>query len=89
MRPLCAVLLAAVALAGPVDAQDKSWGGKTILVKRAGIKIGQTDANGNQVYLATLTNSIHYRVLGEQDGWIKVNDGRGSEGWFDKADATD
>ena len=77
------VLLAAV---GATTAQDKSWVGKTILVKKNGIKIGKTGDDGKQVYVATLTN-IDYRVLGEQDGRIKVNDGRGEEGWFDKADA--
>ena len=86
MRHLFTALLVASAIVGPAAAQDKSWVGKTIILKKSGVKIGQSDAKGNQVFVATLTMT-DYRVLGEQDGWIKVKDGRANEGWFDKVDA--
>src|ERR1700677_3965316 len=87
MRNFCAALLIlTAAFAGPAAAQDMSWVGKVGFVKKPGIKIGKSDAQGNQIYFATLAD-FGYRVLGEQDGWIKVSDGRGSIGWFDKADA--
>ena len=41
MRPLCFTLLIAVALVTPAAAQDKTWVDKTILLKKAGIKIGR------------------------------------------------
>ena len=39
MRYLCTVFLFIVPLAGVAGAQEKTWAGKTILLKRAGIKI--------------------------------------------------
>lgn len=71
---------AAVAHAG-----SDSWAGKTIILKRNGNKIGNSDDNGNQVYVAKLT-SIDYLCLGDKDGWLKVRHGK-YEGWFDKNEA--
>jgi tetratricopeptide (TPR) repeat protein len=83
-RPTLAVLALAL-LPGPGITQE-SWVGKTILLKKSGIKIGRTDDNGRQVYLATL-DAPNYKVRGDQGGWIKVATSHGIEGWFDKADA--
>ena len=84
MRCLFAILLAAT-IAGSINAQDKTWVGKTIFTTRGGIRIGHTGDDGKQVFVATLSR-FEYRVLAEKDGWIKVAE-RGVAGWFDKADA--
>jgi tetratricopeptide (TPR) repeat protein len=86
MRALLVVLVLGSAAAGPCWAQGKTWVGKTILLKKYIIKIGHTGEDGKQVYVGELTKT-DYRVLAEQDGWLKVNDGRGNDGWFDKVDA--
>jgi tetratricopeptide (TPR) repeat protein len=79
---VAAIRLAAASAAGA----QQSWVGKTIFTKKNGIKIGPTGDDGKQVYVAELT-SINYKVLGDKDGWLQVNDGRGNTGWFDTADA--
>ena len=85
MRNFCSILLAA-AFVGPVASQEKSWANKTVFVTKPGIKIARTNEKGKQDYIAEL-KGIDYKVLADQNGWIKVNDGRGSVGWFEKADA--
>src|SRR5581483_6971540 len=84
LRPLCA-LAVALAVAGPARAGDETWVGKTILVKRNGIKFGCTDERGAQVYHGTLTR-ISYQVRDERDGWLCVMHD-GVQGWFDKDEA--
>jgi tetratricopeptide (TPR) repeat protein len=66
-------------------AQEK-WDGKTIIVKKAGIKIGYSGADGKQEFVGELAG-VHYPVLADSDGWLKVKDERGNIGWFDKTDA--
>jgi Flp pilus assembly protein TadD len=62
------------------------WAGKVVVLKGdKEIRIGHTDAKGAQVYVATL-QLLHYRVLAERDGWLKVRH-NGLEGWFDKTEA--
>ena len=84
MRAPIAILTLLLAI-GTAFAQDGSWAGKTVLTKRPGIQIGYTGDDGNFVPVATL-NAIHYRVLGDQDGWLKVKQDH-QEGWFAKAKA--
>jgi tetratricopeptide (TPR) repeat protein len=67
-------------------ADEPSWVGKTIILKKTGIKVGYTADDGKQVYVATL-RGLDYLVGGEQDGWLLVPSGFGVEGWFDKEDA--
>jgi tetratricopeptide (TPR) repeat protein len=76
-------LLLVLAACSPAVAAD-SWVGKTILTKKAGIRIGHSK-DGESVYTATL-RSLYYRVLAEKDGFIKVREG-GVEDWFNKDDA--
>ncbi len=71
-------------LAG-LQAGEKTWTGKDIIMKRNGIKIGHTDSSGRQTYVAKLT-SIQYSVLDDKGGWLKVQHGK-EVGWFDKAEA--
>jgi len=78
-------LIALTIAVAPVSAQT-SWLGKKIIVVRDDIQIGPSPNNGNWINLPAL-RGLDYRVLGEKDGWIKINDGRGNVGWFDKADA--
>ena len=84
--PVLALLTIAIPFVGPAAAQDKTWVGKAILVKKAGIKIGHTGPDGKQVYLATL-GLADYQVIAEESDWIRVKAGNGAVGWFDKADA--
>ena len=62
-----------------------SWAGRRVLLKKPNVKIGYSDKEGKQVYIAELT-SISYLVMAEQDGFLQVEQ-RGVLGWFDKADA--
>jgi tetratricopeptide (TPR) repeat protein len=62
-----------------------SWVGKTVIVKKSGIKIGHTDEDGRDVTVATL-DGVNYRVEAEQGAFIKVRE-KGKSGWFSKADA--
>ncbi len=81
---ILALMVTGIACAHAFAGAD-NWVGKTIILKRNGNKIGNTDDNGNQVYVAKLT-SISYQVLGDRDGWLKVRHGS-QEGWFDKNEA--
>ena len=65
-------------------ARGDSWVGKEIILKQNGSRIGHTE-NGKQVYLARL-NSLSYRVLEENDDWIRVRHDKHT-GWFSKAEA--
>ena len=79
--------LALVALFGaclPASAQD-DWTGKRVILKRPGIRIGYTDEDGNQIFVAELTN-LSYAVLKENQGFLRVQQ-RGEVGWFAKNDA--
>lgn len=69
-----------------VVAQEKSWVGQKVFVKKAGVPIGHTDKEGKHVHVGKLRGGITYQVLAEKDGWLKVRH-EGAEGWFDKADA--
>jgi tetratricopeptide (TPR) repeat protein len=69
--------------APPAAAQ--TWAGRRVILKKPGIKIGYTDAQGKQVYNAEL-KFLSYLVNAEQDGFLQVEQ-RGAMGWFDKNDA--
>jgi tetratricopeptide (TPR) repeat protein len=84
-RRRCLALGALLWFAIPAFAQE-SWVGETIITKKAGIKIGYTGGDGRQVYVGELTR-LDYKVLADEGGWLKVNNGQGAEGWFDKTDA--
>lgn len=66
-------------------AQDETWTGKQVVLKRPGLRIGYTDADGSQVYVAELTN-LSYKVLDDHGGFLRVQH-RGTSGWFPKIDA--
>ncbi len=68
----------------PPARAGESWVGKTILVKKAGIRIGHSDGE-ESVYTATL-RVVSYRVLAEEGNFIKVNE-NGVADWFSKNDA--
>jgi tetratricopeptide (TPR) repeat protein len=75
------LLLPTLALAQPAD----SWVGKQIMTKKAEIKIGFPDDQGQLIDVATITDYV-IKVLAEKNGKLKVRQ-QGKEGWFDKADA--
>jgi tetratricopeptide (TPR) repeat protein len=82
------ILAAAIALLlfVPAARADDDWVGKTVLLKgNKKVKIGHTDENGKQVYVAELSG-ISYVVLKEKGGWLQVSQ-NGVVGWFDKNDA--
>ena len=62
-----------------------SWAGRRVILKKPNVKIGYSDKEGKQVYIAELT-SIAYLVTAEQEGFLQVEQ-RGAVGWFDKDDA--
>src|SRR5262249_5113643 len=71
--------------AAPLAAQTPNWEGKTILVKRTGIEIGYVE-QGKDVVTDKI-DEISYKVLDEQDGWIRIKTARGKTGWFLKSEA--
>jgi len=79
----CVVVV--VSLATATARADDSWVGKTAMPKRAGLTIGHTDKNDQEVVDATL-NDIEYKVEQEKGKWIKVRH-HGVTSWFAKADA--
>jgi hypothetical protein len=64
---------------------DGDWTGKDVFVKRAGVKMGCTDAGGEQVYLVELS-WVNHRVIKDEGGWLKVKQNR-DVGWIQKDDA--
>src|SRR5580658_3475926 len=82
MRSLFTVFLLILPFAGSVTAQEKTWAGKSVILKRIGIKID----GDKQLEIATLEEA-HYKVLAEKDGRLKVKTRGGVVGWFDKDDA--
>jgi tetratricopeptide (TPR) repeat protein len=68
----------------PAYAQD-DWSGKRVILKRPGIRIGYSDADGKQVFVAELTN-LSYAVIKDDQGFLRVRH-RGETGWFSKTDA--
>jgi tetratricopeptide (TPR) repeat protein len=64
---------------------DDSWVGRSIMPRQAGTRIGHTDPEGKQIYVAELTNFV-YQVRSEKDGWLYVHH-RGVEGWLWKQQA--
>jgi tetratricopeptide (TPR) repeat protein len=82
MRLIFTIFLLIVPIAGVASAQEKSWVGKTIMVKRIGIKID----GDKQLEIATLEEAA-YKVLEDKDDRLKVKTRSGVVGWFDKDDA--
>lgn len=82
VRWLLVVVSFAVCL--PVHAQT-DWSGKTVILKRPGLKIGYTDEKtGNQVYVANLTK-LSYVVLRDANGFLRIQHG-GETGWLAKTE---
>jgi len=64
---------------------DDSWVGRSVMPRQAGVRIGHTDQEGKQIYVAELTNFV-YTVRVEKDGFLFVRH-RGTEGWLWKGHA--
>jgi tetratricopeptide (TPR) repeat protein len=84
-RSLLAVVCLLCGVEAIVSAQDANWIGKRIVVKRPGLKIGYSDKDGRQIYVAVLSQ-MAYTVMGDQAGFVKVQE-REHEGWLDKEEA--
>jgi tetratricopeptide (TPR) repeat protein len=74
------LLFPAIVLGG-----DDSWVGRNIMPRFAATRIGHTDPEGKQIYVAELTNFV-YQVRSEKDGWLYVHH-RGVQGWLWKQQA--
>ncbi len=70
------------------QAKESTWVGKTILLKKPGIKLMKLDAKepGFNVLEQGELTCADYKVLADADGWIKVRQD-GTEGWLAKTDA--
>jgi tetratricopeptide (TPR) repeat protein len=79
------LLLTAAHLFAPLAAAQATWVGKTVILKTNKVKLTRAEGVGKKgdVQLRDIT----FLVLAERDGFLQVNDGHGSVGWFDKADA--
>ncbi|HEV3144757.1 MAG TPA: tetratricopeptide repeat protein [Gemmataceae bacterium] len=64
---------------------DGSWVGRSIMPRQAGVRIGHTDQEDKQIYVAELTNFV-YTVRAEKDGFLLVRH-RGAQGWLWKEHA--
>ena len=80
-----ALLVLLSSFTNPATADDKSWDGKRIVVKKAGLKLSYTEPDGKRVESATLTESF-YTVVKEKDGWLFLRH-QGQEGWLLKSEA--
>ncbi len=81
----CCVSLLLVGVLASVAGAQTNWVGKTILLKRCDIKIGQPYDQSTQTYVPTLA-LIDYQVLTEEAGRVKVKTHHGTEAWLDKGD---
>lgn len=79
-------LLIIFAAAGSAGAQEKSWIGKTVIVKKFGIKISDIGGDGKRTDVGTL-DVMSYTVSAEKDGWLQIKTHQGTSGWFEKDDA--
>ena len=86
MHRLVLIIVMAVAGTGPLAvAQDKTWVGKRIMMKKDGVKFSQIDKMGQQVVVGEPVQAV-MDVLGEEGGRLQVRS-LNLTGWFDKADA--
>jgi tetratricopeptide (TPR) repeat protein len=83
-RCVISCVAAALGLAGSAWADDGSWVGKRIMIKRGDITIGHAE-KGVNVDDATL-DEMAYTVEAEKEPWIKVRQ-RSVSGWFAWSDA--
>jgi tetratricopeptide (TPR) repeat protein len=75
-----------LAFPAPRSENDRSWVGKTVIMKRYGVQIMRTNDDHIDVVVGTL-NRTDYVVVAERDDkiWVRQD---GAEGWFLKQDAT-
>jgi len=66
-------------------ADDASWVGKKVMLKKSGVKIDRAERGGKRAEIGELID-LAYTVIKEDGGLIAVRD-RGQEGWFDRHDA--
>ncbi len=80
----CLTFLSVLFLAtGFSRAEDKTWAGKKVIIKRPGVTVQFTDANGNPQQ--TRIRNIIQTVRSEKDGWLEVGNS-GDSGWLNKDD---
>jgi tetratricopeptide (TPR) repeat protein len=72
------------AFSAPIFADEGSWVGKEVILKKPGIHFVTTGKDGKEQDLGELTN-VEYRVIDEDEMRIKVRH-RGKAGWLAKAD---
>ena len=82
---LVIALLAVLFLPKVVFGDEDNWTGRSIMPRQVGTRIGHTDPEGKQIYVAELTNLV-YTVRDDKDGWLYVRH-RSVEGWFWKQQA--
>src|SRR5437870_5233852 len=85
LTTLPALLLGALLVPGTALGDENSWVGRSIMPANAGARIGHTGPDGEQVFVAELTDLV-YTVREEQDGWLHLRH-RSAEGWLVKGQA--
>ena len=78
------VALAILALSCPAQAQEGSWAGKIVLIKRTGVKL--SDDAGKVMPEAVLGEMV-VKALDDKNGSIKLVSHHGAEGWCKKTEA--
>ena len=69
----------------PVPVQPTGWVGKTVFVKKIGVKFHRLDDSGVPVDLGLLTG-IDYKVLGDNKAQVQIKTRQGLLGWVEKSD---
>ena len=82
---LPALLLGALFLPSPALGDEDSWEGRRIMPANPGTRIGHTEPDGQQVYVAELTDLV-YTVGKDQNGWLHLRH-RGVADWLWKGQA--
>lgn len=78
--------LLVLTVAAQETVQEKSWVGRTVLIKDIGTQIRQSADAAKPINVAVL-HGVDYEVLADAKGWIKVKTGQAVGGWLPKTEA--
>lgn len=82
-RRLMIVAVTAAVTCSNAVAEDKSWVGEKVMVAKPGVQL--VVRNGDSQTSFRL-KGVLFPVLKEQDGWLRLRDRDGKEGWGEKTD---
>lgn len=83
MPRLLMIIVAVTVACSPAAAEDKSWVGEKVMVAKPEVQL--VVRNGDTQTSFRLKGVI-FPVLKERDGWLRLRDRDGKEGWGEKVD---